>query len=322
MSTPPTNQLSYMARKAICGSLESGDYITALESAQSILSWKACQANPEFLAQVVSIITFCGPQADKQRRERIRVEEQQRHERELEIAKKVEAKAKAELLREQTIATFGPLAEKYGVSREDVLEGCEPSFIVLVLQELEETGKLQDAHVRWLLDNRFYLIVANYLYAEFLNHGDAWNLTKAGRYFRQSGYPNAIVERVSDDIVYCIQDNRARSAVLTNRGGAKRDLSDLEGAKNDGFEAVNVSPQSFHPHNLLGATFYQMGQPTLGDQHFEKAEALGATPKQQEYEIKSALKMSTPEAREAVVMHLLAKDPIKYAWVSQYRGLS
>ena len=92
MSTPPTNQLSYMARKAICGSLESGDYITALESAQSILSWKACQANPEFLAQVVSIITFCGPQADKQRRERIRVEEQQRHERELEIAKKVEAK--------------------------------------------------------------------------------------------------------------------------------------------------------------------------------------------------------------------------------------
>ena len=55
MSTPPTNQLSYMARKAICGSLESGDYITALESAQSILSWDACQANPEFLAQVVDL---------------------------------------------------------------------------------------------------------------------------------------------------------------------------------------------------------------------------------------------------------------------------
>jgi hypothetical protein len=314
--------LSYLARKAICGPLESGDYITALESAQTILRWESCQSNPEFLAQVVSIIAFCGPPAEKQRREKIRAEEQQRHERELEIARKAEAKAKAELLREQTIATFGPLAEKYGASREDVLEGCEPSFLVVVLQELEETGKLQDAHVRWLSDNRFYLIAANYLYSEYLNHGDAWNLAKAGRYFRQGGYPNAIVEHVSDDIVYRIQDNRARSAVLTNRGGAKRDLSDLEGAKNDGFEAVNASPQSFHPHNLLGATFYQMGQPALGDQHFEKAEALGASPRQQEYEIRSALKMSTPEVREAVIVHLLAKDPIKFAWVSQYRGIS
>ena len=65
-----------------------------------------------------------------------------------------------------------------------------------------------------------------------------------------------------------------------------------------------------------------MGQPALGDQHFEKAEALGASPKQQEYEIRSAIKMSTPKVREAVIVHLLAKDPIKYAWVSQYRGNS
>lgn len=226
-SPPPTNQLSYLARKAICGPMESGDYVTALGNAQGILGWESCQSNPEFLAQVVSIIAFCGPQAEKQSRERIRAEEQQRYERELEIAREAEAKTKVELLREQTIATFGPLADKYGASRKDLFEGCEPSFLVIVLQELEETEKLQDDHLRWLLDNRYYLIVANYLYAEYLSHGDAWSLAKVGRYFRQAGYSNVVIEKVGDDIVYRIQDNRARSAVLTNRGGARRDLSDL-----------------------------------------------------------------------------------------------
>lgn len=321
-SPPPTNQLTYLARKAICGPLESNDYIRALENAESILRWEDCQSNPEFQAQIVAIIRFCSPQAEKQRRERVRAEEQLRLERELEITRSAEAKAKAELLREQTIATFGSLAEKYGVSREAVVEGCEPSFLVVILQELDESGRLQDAHINWLLGNDFYLIVANYLYSEYLKNGDGWVLAKAGRYFRQGGYPNAIVEHVSDNTIDRIQDSRARSAVLTNRGGAKRDLSDLEGAKKDGFEAVNASPQSFHPHNLLGAIFYQMGQPGLGDQHFEAAEALGASARQQEYEIRSALKMSTPEARKAVIEHLLAKDPTKYAWVIQYRRVS
>ncbi|MFQ6539777.1 MULTISPECIES: hypothetical protein [Aphanothece] len=321
MTNPPTNQLSYLARKAICGALESGDYVKALESAQTVLRWQDCQSSPEFQAQVVAIIGFCGPLADKQRRERVRAEEQQRQEKEREAIRRAEARAKAELLKDQIIATFGPLAQKYGAQAEAVVEGSEPSYLVVILQELEETGNLTESHVNWLQDNNFYLVLANYYYSSYLKDGDAWNLAKSGRYFRQGECANAIVDHVSDDTISKIHDGRARSAVLTNRGGAKRDLSDLEGAKQDGLDAISASPQSFHPHNLLGAVYYQTGQPALGDQHFEKAVNLGASPRQQEFEIRSALKMSSPEARQAVVQHLLRKDPVKYAWVNQYQDI-
>ena len=317
-SSPPINHLSHLARKAICGPLESGDFISALESAQSILRWKDCQASPDFLSQVVAIISFCEPAAEKQRTERIRAEEEQRLQYELEIVRRAEAKAKAEMLRAQTIGTFGPLAEKYGIPREAVVEGFEPSYLVVILQKLEEAVGLQENHVKWLLDQKYFLAVANYYYSEYHGSGDAWALAMGGRYFRQGGLPKAIIDYVTDDTIRRILDTRARSAVLTNRGGAKRDLSDLEGATNDALEAINASPRSYHPHNLLGAIFYQTGQPGLGDQHFEQAQALGATPKQQEYEIKSALRMSPPDVRKVVVEHLLAKDHVKYAWVSQY----
>lgn len=329
---PPTNSLSYLARKVICEALGSGDYVTALENAQTVLRWQDCQSNPDFQAQVVAIIGFCVPLADQQRRERVRAEEQQRRDRvraeeqrrqeqERETIRKAEAKAKADILREQTISTFGPLAQKYGAQPDAVVDGSEPSYLVVILQELEETGSLQEVYITWLIDHRFYLVLANYHYSKYLKDSDAWALAKSGRYFRQGGCPNIILDHVSEDAVTKIQDGRARSAVLTNRGGAKRDLSDLEGAKKDGLDAISVSPQSFHPHNLLGAIYYQTGQPELGDQHFQKAVSLGASLKQQEIEIRSALNMSTPEARQAVVEHLLRKDPIKYAWVNQYQNI-
>lgn len=318
---PPTTELSYLARKAICGALGSGDYVTALENAQAVLRWQDCQSNPDFQAQVVAIIGLCVPLADQQRRERVRAEEQRRQEQERETIRRAEAKAKAEILREQTIATFGPLAQKYGAQPEAVVDGSEPSYLVVILQELEETGNLQEVCITWLLDHRFYLVLANYYYSKYLKDSDAWALARSGRYFRQGGCPNVILDHVSEDAVTKIQDGRTRSAVLTNRGGAKRDLNDLEGAKKDGLDAISVSPQSFHPYNLLGAIYYQTGQPALGDQHFEKAVTLGASPRQQEIEIRSALKMSTPEARQAVVEHLLRKDPIKYAWVNQYQNI-
>ena len=321
MTNPPTSQLSYLARKAICAAMESGDYITALENAQAVLRWQDCQSNPDFQAQVVAIIGFCGPLADKQRREQVRAEEQQRQEKEREAIRRAEARAKAELLRNQTIATFGPLAQKYGAQPDAVVEGSEPSYLVVILQQLEETGSLKEADVNWLLDNHLHLVLANYYYLAYLKNGDAWDLARSGRFFRQGGCPQTIVNHVSEDTIAKILDGRARSAVLTNRGGAKRDLSDLEGAKNDGLDAVSASPQSFHPHNLLGAIYYQTGQPALGDQHFQQAISLGASPRQQEFEIRSALKMSTPDARQAVVQHLLRKDPIKYAWVNQYQNI-
>jgi hypothetical protein len=131
--------------------------------------------------------------------------------------------------------------------------------------------------------------------------------------------PGKVIELVTDQFLSKIQTGKVKSALLTNRAGAKRDLNDLEGATADGHGAVKINPQSFHPHNLLGAVYFQAGEPQLGDKHFEIAISLGSSREEQDYEIKTALQKSTPEARVAVVEYLLAKDPIKYAWLRSAR---
>lgn len=279
-----------------------------------------------FREQVYAIIEFYGPLADEQRADQLRAEEWQRkelerlrQEQEREAIRLAEVRAKAELLRDQTIATFGSLAEKYGAPANAVVVGTNPSYLVVILQRLEETIVPSDSDCKWLSDNGFYLVIANGYYFLHLKTGDAWALARSGRYYRLAGCPDAILANTGDGVIAVIQDCRARSAVLTNRGGAKRDLSDLQGAESDGLAAVNASPHSFHPHNLLGAIYYQIGQPALGDQYFEKAVTLGATPRHQDSEIRSALKLSSVEARQSVIQHLLTKDPVKYAWVKQYQ---
>lgn len=318
-SRPPTNHLSYLARKCICGPIDSSDYITALKNAEVVLCWKECQEDPGFQAQIVMIISFCRPLAEKQDQELKHTEEQKRLELKQAIARHEETEARRKILKEQTISTFGSLAEKYGASRESVVDDCdEPSYLVKILVELEEGKPLSEVHCKWLIDHRLFLVLAACEYKDFQKSGDPWSLAKAGKYFRKASKPSSIIELVTDQVLSKIVNSKARSALLTNRGGAKRDLNDIEGAKSDGHEAINIDAHSFYPHNLLGAVYYQAGQPALGDKHFEHAVELGASPKEQEYEISSALKRSTPEARETVINYLLAKNPVKYAWVSSF----
>lgn len=312
---PPTKNLSYLARKAICPRLEKGDFIGALSSAETILSWDDCRGNSGFQEQIISIISYCRPLAERQRKDLEESARRQRIEREIELERQAEIVAKKQLIKQQTIANFGPLAEKYGAPSEMVIENNEPSTLVIILQELDEANSLSDEHYKWLIDKKLYLMAARACYKVFQRSGDLWALAKSGKSLRKAGKPDKIIELVTDQFLSGIRTGKVKGALLTNRAGAKRDLNDLEGAKADGHGAVKINSQSFHPHNLLGAVYYQAGEPQLGDKHFEIAISLGASREEQDYEIKSALQKSTPEARAAVVEYLLAKDPVKYAWL-------
>jgi hypothetical protein len=312
---PPTSHLSYLARKTIRPRLENGDFIGALSSAESILSWNDCRSNSNFQDQIISVINYCRPLAERQRRDLEEGARRQRLEKEIELKKQAEIMAKKQLIKEQTIATFGPLADKYGAPPEMVIENNEPSTLVIILQELDESNSLSDAHYEWLIGKKLYLMAARACYRVFQKSGDHWALAKSGKNLRKAGKPDKVVELVQDQLLSGIQAGKVKSALLTNRAGAKRDLNDLDGAKGDGHLAAKINPQSFHPHSLLGAVYYQAGDPQLGDKHFEIAVSLGASREEQDYEIRSALQKSSPEARVAVVEYLLSKDPVKYAWL-------
>jgi len=317
-SHPPTNHLSYLARKTICPRLEQGDFIGALRNAEKILGWRACVSDENFQNQIISIINYCRPLAAQQQRDIEESARLQRLEREKELRRQAEISARRRIMTEQTIATFGPLATKYGAPVDMLVENNEPSELVVILKELDDASLLSDDHYNWLINKNLHLVAARACYMVYQSSGDYWSLVRAGKSLRKAGMPNKVIELVDDQFLSNIRASRVKSALLTNRGGAKRDINDLDGAKGDGLAAAEMNPESFHPHNLLGAVLYQAGDPELGDKHFETALNLGARRQDQEFEIRSAFYKSTPQAREAVRNYLLEKDPIKYAWLGSY----
>jgi tetratricopeptide (TPR) repeat protein len=135
---------------------------------------------------------------------------------------------------------------------------------------------------------------------------------------RKAELPEKVIS-VTDDVSVCeIPNKHALSALWTTRGGAFRDLNDLAAAERAAADAIRESPTSYHPHNLLGAVMYEMGRPAEGDEHFAEATRLGSAPRNQDSEIRQALRRSSPEARRKVVEYLLAKDPAKYSWARRF----
>lgn len=137
---------------------------------------------------------------------------------------------------------------------------------------------------------------------------------KTCKYLRKSDLPGKVVS-ITENVTTRITDKRLLSAILTTRGSVFSDLDNLELAKHSALHAIKIYPKSFHPHMLMGAILYQEGNPSLGDEYFAEAERLGANMRDQEFEIRSALNKSAPDARLKVVKYLISKDPEKYACV-------
>lgn len=208
------------------------------------------------------------------------------------------------------------LAKKYNVKLTEELTGITP--LIPILLKMEGNEVIEDSELLWLEERSISNVLATYHYRRYRIDNDPWELVKACRHLRKSGLPEKCIEVSGQFLQSGATESRVLAAAHTTRGGAYRDLGDLEKAMTSANQAVGLSSNSFHPYNLLGAVHYEQGNPAEGDRNFEKAVKLGAHPKTQDAEIRTALKNSAIETKRVIADYLLRKDPAKYAWARTY----
>jgi tetratricopeptide (TPR) repeat protein len=111
-------------------------------------------------------------------------------------------------------------------------------------------------------------------------------------------------------------DKRLMAAVLTTRGGAFRDRNALADAEDCARKALAVNPDNTrHAYYLLGAIYYQRGNPEDGDKCFQKA---GISPDERDRQVRDAFARAGRAEKLEVARYLLHKDPEKYEWAEYY----
>lgn len=229
--------------------------------------------------------------------ERIRLLEAAKKKREEERRKqkKLEAEAREEFERRK---------QRYQVS------GCREQSPVsplnAILIKLDTEGMLTSEDEEWLKEKRLYPVLA-------FHYERLGLLASAGSNWRKAQRPQRALE--------ITEGETNNSAVLTMRGGAFRDLGELDEAEECGRRAMKITPGDYHPYNLLGAVYYQRGMPKKGEEYFQKAQELGATSGAIDGSIRSAVKGAGRDEKRKVAEYLLSKDPKRYKWAEYYLKL-
>ncbi len=218
--------------------------------------------------------------------------------------RKLEEEArKQEEYEAEAVEAFKRIKEKYAVDWYN--EFSPVSRLNSVLMEIEEGKNLSDEDVRWLNAEGLYQALGHY-------YEKLGRLASAGSSWRKAKNPHRAIEITQDKKV---QNN---SAILTMRGGAFRDLRELDEAEACGQEAIKLAREDYHPYNLLGAIYYQRGLPEEGDTYFERAKALGSLATERDNSIRSAVEKAGHDEKKRVVEYLLKKDSIRFAWARRY----
>jgi tetratricopeptide (TPR) repeat protein len=107
--------------------------------------------------------------------------------------------------------------------------------------------------------------------------------------------------------------------LLTTRGGAFRDIEELDKAENCARQAIEYQPKSHHPYTLMGAICFERHQYLDGEYWFQEAIKRGANPRDMDYEIMRVVKNTKDEnKRREVIEYLLKKDSQRYSWARNY----
>ena len=144
--------------------------------------------------------------------------------------------------------------------------------------------------------------------------GDVWQAINACAQWRKADCAEtglAIAEQALNQVT----DKKMRSAVLTTRGGALRDLRRYDEAVCSGGEAHGVTSTDFRPCTLLGAVHMEMGNYTAGADWYAKAEARGAPQDLVDRELQSIIAAASPERRNGMKSALKSRDPHRYSWL-------
>ncbi|MEG4992253.1 hypothetical protein QUB19_04330 [Microcoleus sp. B4-C5] len=245
---------------------------------------------------------------------------------------------------------FAALKSKYDVS--NYKDRAPSSPLYAILQKLDKGERLEPTDVAWLEENKleasqpsnsyygwqeerryqgqrlfsgkiftaYHKIEALFYEQEYKNTGNKWNLPNASSHWRKAGQPRSALKLTENLDFDKIKENKLKSALLTTRGGAFRDIDKLDDAERCALKAIEYQPQSHHPYTLMGAICFERGQFLEGERWFNEAIKRGASPRDQDAEMKRVVKNAKNGKRREVVEYLLKKDPQRYAWAKFYRN--
>ncbi|MBG0748804.1 MAG: hypothetical protein I4E98_19775, partial [Planktothrix agardhii KL2] len=242
---------------------------------------------------------------------------------------------------------FATLKSKYDLS--DYPDKVVSSRLYPILKKLEKGNRLEEIEVAWLIEknlfyhsyysnNSFYnisnrtdsnkrskifiayhKIEATFYEQEYQQTGNQWKLPNASSHWRKANEPQRALKLTENINFNAIKENKLKSALLTTRGGAFRDVDKLDQAETCARKAIEYQPNSHHPYTLMGAICFERGEFLVGEHWFEEAIKRGASPKDQDAEMKQIVKNAKDEnKRRTVVEYLLKKDPHRYSWAKSY----
>jgi hypothetical protein len=227
---------------------------------------------------------------------------------------------------------FATLKLKYDVS--DYKDKSPSNPLYAILQKLEKGERLEPTDVGWLEENKIegyklfsgkiliahHKIEATFYEQEYNRTENKWNLPNASSHWRKAGEPRRALKLTANLDLDRIKETKLKSALLTTRGGAFRDISKLDDAEYCARQAIKYQPNSHHPYTLMGAICYERHQYADGDYWFNEAIKRGANPRDTDAEIKRVVRNAKDEnKRREVVEYLLKKDPVRYAWAKFYQ---
>ena len=121
------------------------------------------------------------------------------------------------------------------------------------------------------------------------------------------------IELLNEIAAQRLKHNKLKSAMLTTRGGALRDLERFHEAQKAGEEAHALLAQDYRPCTLLGAVHIQQGNYEQGYDWYRKAEKRGAPAEGNDQEIRSILRRMPQEKRQKAIAELIRIDPDRFS---------
>ncbi|MEA5603073.1 hypothetical protein [Nostoc sp. UHCC 0252] len=244
---------------------------------------------------------------------------------------------------------FTALKTKYDVL--DYQDKSHTSLLYTILQKIELKERLEPTEFAWLQETKikvpqatysyyrwqkepqyegaklfsgkiliaYHTIEANFYEQEFQRTDNKWNLANASSHWRKAYEPKQALQLTNNLEFDKIKENKLKSALLTSRGGAFRDIEKLDKAENCARQAIEHQPKSHHPYTLMGAICFERHQYSDGEYWFQEAIKRGANPRDMDSEIKRVVKNAKDEnKRREVIEYLLKKDSQRYSWAKSY----
>ena len=198
-----------------------------------------------------------------------------------------------------------------------------------LLKQVANGNRLTPEDVAWLtteavdcwtdaLQQAWHRLEAAALTKAWEKSGDPWNAVNASAHWRKAGEPQQALEVTGAALDKVGRSPKPRSALLTTRGGAMRNVGRLSEARSLGLEAHELTPADFRPCTLLGAVSMELGDLAAGHQWYAKAEALGAERRAIDQDLRTLLIRLEPDARDRIRTYLLGQDPERFAWLRKW----